>query len=63
LPDDRLDAARGQIDRTPAPANDAKTLSEREAAGRLARLGGSEPLLKAPPRRRGHPRADVASRR
>lgn len=29
-----------------------KALIERESARRLARLGGSEPKLKAPPRRR-----------
>ena len=29
-----------------------KALIEREAARRLARLGGSQPQLKAPPRRR-----------
>ena len=29
-----------------------KALVEREAARRLARLGGSQPRLKAPPRRR-----------
>ena len=29
-----------------------KALIERESAKRLARLGGSEPALKAPPRRR-----------
>jgi Arc/MetJ family transcription regulator len=29
-----------------------KALVEREAARRLARLGGSEPTAKAPPRRR-----------
>ena len=29
-----------------------KALIEREAARRLARLGGSQPKLKAPPRRR-----------
>jgi Arc/MetJ family transcription regulator len=29
-----------------------KALIERESARRLARLGGSEPRLKAPPRRR-----------
>ena len=29
-----------------------KVLIEREAANRLARLGGSQPRLKAPPRRR-----------
>ena len=29
-----------------------KALIERESARRLARLGGSEPVLEAPPRRR-----------
>jgi Arc/MetJ family transcription regulator len=29
-----------------------KALVEREASRRLARLGGTQPLLKAPPRRR-----------
>ena len=33
-----------------------KALIERESARRLARLGGSEPGLKAPPRRRPTPR-------
>ena len=33
-----------------------KALIEREAARRLARLGGSEPRLKAIPRRRPKPR-------
>jgi Arc/MetJ family transcription regulator len=32
-----------------------KALIERESARRLARLGGSEPGLKAPPRRRPAP--------
>lgn len=32
-----------------------KALIEREAARRLARLGGSEPDLTLPPRRREHP--------
>lgn len=32
-----------------------KALIERESARRLARLGGSEPGLKAPPRRRPTP--------
>ncbi|HEV2301039.1 MAG TPA: type II toxin-antitoxin system VapB family antitoxin [Stellaceae bacterium] len=32
-----------------------KALVERESARRLARLGGSEPALKAPPRRRPDP--------
>lgn len=33
-----------------------KALIEREASRRLARLGGSQPGLKAPPRRRLPPR-------
>jgi len=38
---------------TPAVISEAlKTFVEREAARRLARLGGSEPNAKAPPRRR-----------
>ena len=32
-----------------------KALIERESARRLARLGGSEPAVKAPPRRRPAP--------
>jgi len=32
-----------------------KALIERESARRLARLGGSEPQLRAPPRRRFEP--------
>lgn len=32
-----------------------KTLVQREAARRLARLGGSEPGLRVPPRRRAEP--------
>jgi Arc/MetJ family transcription regulator len=32
-----------------------KALIERESARRLARLGGSEPDLSPPPRRRSHP--------
>ena len=32
-----------------------KALIERESARRLARLGGSEPELRAPPRRRFEP--------
>jgi Arc/MetJ family transcription regulator len=33
-----------------------KALIERESARRLARLGGSEPALAIPPRRRSEPR-------
>jgi Arc/MetJ family transcription regulator len=32
-----------------------KALIERESARRLARLGGSQPALRAPPRRRSDP--------
>lgn len=32
-----------------------KALIERESARRLARLGGSEPMIEAPPRRRTEP--------
>lgn len=32
-----------------------KALIERESARRLARLGGSEPMIEAPPRRRTKP--------
>jgi Arc/MetJ family transcription regulator len=36
-----------------SPVREAReALIERENAGRLARLGGSEPSLEAPPRRR-----------
>ena len=37
------------------PADSLKALIERESARRLARLGGSQPGLKAPPRRRSSP--------
>lgn len=41
------------IDENPKLIREAlEALIEREAAKRLARLGGSEPDLKAPPRRR-----------
>jgi Arc/MetJ family transcription regulator len=37
-----------------------KALVEREAARRLARLGGTEPALRAPPRRRPKARRKAA---
>ena len=45
------------VKQTSALVNQAlKALVEREAARRLARLGGSSPNLTAPPRRRPKPR-------
>lgn len=40
-----------------------RALIERESAGRLARLGGSEPDLATPPRRPGLPAAQAAEER
>ncbi len=42
----------GPIDRTAVLSEALKALIERETAKRLARLGGTEPELKAAPRRR-----------
>lgn len=42
----------GPMDRTAVLSEGLKALIERESARRLARLGGSQPGLKAPPRRR-----------
>ncbi len=42
----------GPIDRTAILSEGLKALIERESAKRLARLGGSQPALKAAPRRR-----------
>ena len=42
----------GPMDRTTLLSESLKALIERESAKRLARLGGPEPELKAPPRRR-----------
>lgn len=55
LDDDLLaTAARltGTTDRTPLLREALRALIERESARRLARLGGSEPNVAAPPRRR-----------
>ena len=42
----------GPIDRTAVVSEGLKALIERESARRLARLGGTQPDLKAAPRRR-----------
>ncbi len=42
----------GPMDRTTVLSESLKALIERESAKRLARMGGTEPELKAPPRRR-----------
>lgn len=47
----------GPMDRTAIVSEALKALIERESARRLARLGGSQPTLKAAPRRR--PRSPV----
>jgi Arc/MetJ family transcription regulator len=42
----------GPMDRTAMVSEGLKALIERESAKRLARLGGTQPTLKAAPRRR-----------
>jgi Arc/MetJ family transcription regulator len=42
----------GPMDRTKVLSESLKALIERESAKRLARMGGAEPELKVPPRRR-----------
>jgi len=42
----------GPMDRTTMVREGLKALIERESARRLARLGGTQPTLKAAPRRR-----------
>jgi len=42
----------GPMDRTAILSEGLKALIERESARRLARLGGTQPALKAAPRRR-----------
>jgi Arc/MetJ family transcription regulator len=42
----------GEMDRTAILSEGLKALIERESAKRLARLGGTQPALKAAPRRR-----------
>jgi Arc/MetJ family transcription regulator len=43
----------GPLDRSAVVHEGLKALIERESARRLARLGGTQPALKAAPRRRG----------
>jgi Arc/MetJ family transcription regulator len=46
----------GPMDRTAMLSEALKALIERESARRLARLGGTQPMLKVAPRRRtGNP--------
>ena len=55
LDDDRVAEAQdltGLKEKTSLIREALKALIERESARRLARLGGTEPDLKAPPRRR-----------
>lgn len=55
IDDEQLEKAREYtgIKETPALVREAfQSLIEREAARRLARLGGTEPRFRAPPRRR-----------
>jgi Arc/MetJ family transcription regulator len=54
--DDQLLAKAGKLagpmDRTALLSEALRALIERESAKRLARLGGTQPSLEAPPRRR-----------
>lgn len=55
IDDELLDKAiklTGPMDRTALVSEGLKALIERESARRLARLGGTQPALKAAPRRR-----------
>ena len=47
----------GPLDRSAMVREGLKALIERESARRLARLGGTQPALKAPPRRRQESRS------
>lgn len=47
----------GPLDRSAVIHEGLRALIQRESARRLARLGGSEPALKAAPRRRQEPKA------
>lgn len=47
----------GPMDRTAVISEALKALIERESARRLARLGGTQPGLEPPPRRREDPAA------
>ena len=47
----------GPLDRSAVVREALKALIERESAKRLARLGGTQPTLNAPPRRRSEIKA------
>jgi Arc/MetJ family transcription regulator len=47
----------GPLDRSAVVHEGLRALIERESARRLARLGASQPALKAAPRRRAGPKA------
>ena len=51
----RAQAFTGLREKSAVVREALRALIERESARRLARLGGSEPGLKAPPRRRPDP--------
>jgi Arc/MetJ family transcription regulator len=51
----RAQAVTGLTERSALIREAPKALIERESARRLARLGGSEPMLDVPPRRRPDP--------
>lgn len=51
---DQAQRLSGVTERTALVREGLKALIERESARRLARLGGSEPKVKAIPRRRPH---------
>lgn len=53
----RASQLMGDLDRNAMIREGLKALIERECARRLARLGGTQPNLKAAPRRRGATRA------
>ncbi len=53
----RASQLMGDLDRNALIREGLKALIERECARRLARLGGTQPNLKAAPRRRGATRA------
>lgn len=53
----RVTKLTGPMDRSAMVREGLTALIERESAKRLARLGGTQPSLKAPPRRRQKPAA------
>lgn len=66
LDDELLERARemtGIEERSTLIHDGLRALIQREAARRLARLGGSDPTASIPPRRRSKPAPQQASRR